>query len=568
MALPPIEGVEVDRRSGDGTSRPAGEDEDFGASPDVRGPDAGGPAALALDQDQVAEDDAEPDGLVIGAGEILPGGNGDNIQTRREALGHVGEGAVVAVVRALGEVGLPRGFRPPPLGDLSGFVPLGEEVVVFRRLDQRLDVEGVGAEEQAVEVTVGDADGAASGRVDAHRFDGVLGRLDRLEDVEAAQPAGGLRESLHPFDGDLSGPDERVGDVLFARVFGEEGLPDGPPGVLAIGGQEIGQMPADEGPAVLAVERFVERLDELEARFEGRFGPAGAAAPSLVFAEQGGGFFERVARDGFEDAGGVRGVRFPGLREELGQVEEPGLVRLARRPEAGVGEEPGHEVDDPVAQGIAHACRVIARAPEVGEFSGLAPGQTFPVLPDADEGLPGLVEDLVPGPGLEVDGALGLDALAAVYFPGVGVVVNDEGMAEEKIEHVALERGVGPRLFLEEPDRGLVAVEGGAELAFLDERPGPEGIVAGLPGLFADAGGFGGGGFEFLLVDELVDGLAGGLELRLGLRIGGHGCGRRRHRSRNPASATARPGGEGHPQKASRRCEPSARLESEPRRTW
>ena len=96
--------------------------------------------------------------------------------------------------------------------------------------------------------------------------------------------------------------------------------------------------------------------------------------------------------------------------------------------------------------------------------------------------MPGLVEDLVARPGLEVDRALGLDLLAAVDLPGVGLVVGDERVGVEELEHVALDGGVRPGLFLEEADGGLVAVEGRAQLAFLDQGPGPEGVVAGARG--------------------------------------------------------------------------------------
>jgi hypothetical protein len=54
-------------------------------------------------------------------------------------------------------------------------------------------------------------------------------------------------------------------------------------------------------------------------------------------------------------------------------------------------------------------------------------------------------------------------------------------------------------------------VEAGPELDFLDQGPGPEGFVAGALGFVAEAGGFLGGLFEFLLVDEPFDALAGGL---------------------------------------------------------
>jgi hypothetical protein len=102
------------------------------------------------------------------------------------------------------------------------------------------------------------------------------------------------------------------------------------------------------------------------------------------------------------------------------------------------------------------------------------------------------------------------------------VVVGDERLGVEEVEHVALERGVRPRLFFKESDRRFVAVKGRPQLALFDQGPGPEGIVAETAGFLADAGGFLGGGFELLFRDELFDSLTGGLELRLG--FGSHGC--------------------------------------------
>jgi len=102
------------------------------------------------------------------------------------------------------------------------------------------------------------------------------------------------------------------------------------------------------------------------------------------------------------------------------------------------------------------------------------------------------------------------------------VIVGDERIGEEEVEHVALDRGVRPRLFLEEPDRGLIAVERGPQLALADEGPGPKRRVALLARVLADAGAFGRGGLELLFVDELVDGLTGGLAADLiGLSHGG-----------------------------------------------
>ncbi len=77
---------------------------------------------------------------------------------------------MVAVIRRRGEVGLPRGVGLA-LGDqAASFVALREEVVVFGRLDLGLEVEGVGAEKDAIQVAVREADGAAAGRVEAHGF--------------------------------------------------------------------------------------------------------------------------------------------------------------------------------------------------------------------------------------------------------------------------------------------------------------------------------------------------------------------------------------------------------------
>ncbi len=322
---------------------------------------------------------------------------------------------------------------------------------------------------------------------------------------------GRVGEALDAFEGDPSGPDEGVGPGFAARVFGQERLAGRPPGVLAVRGQEPRQVLADRGPVVLAVERVGEGADELEAGLEGGRGTSGAAAPRFVLAEEGGDHLDGMAGRGLEDPGGVGGADLPGLGEEPRQVEKPGLVRLARRPEGGVSAEFGHEMDHGVAQRVAHAGRIVARAPEVGELAGRVAGQALAVLPDAHERLPGLVEDPVPRPGLEVDRSLGFDPLAPADVPGVGVIVGDERIGVEEIEHVALERGVRPGLVLEEADRRLVAVEGSPQLALPDQGPGPEPGVAALAGVFAEAGALGRGGLELLLGDELLDRFAGRL---------------------------------------------------------
>ncbi len=66
----------------------------------------------------------------------------------------------------------------------------------------------------------------------------------------------------------------------------------------------------------------------------------------------------------------------------------------------------------------------------------------------------------------------------------------------------------GHGLVLEEADGGLVAVEGGPELGFLDQGPGPGVVVAPALGGIAEAGRLGRGLLELLLGDELVEALA------------------------------------------------------------
>ena len=292
--------------------------------------------------------------------------------------------------------------------------------------------------------------------------------------------------------------------------------------MLAVGREEFAETAADEGPVVVLGKGVVKTFEADKARFESGFGTvSGAAAPILVLAEERGLFFERVGGRRVEDGGGGPGVERG--RQEPVEVEEIGFVRLARGPEARVGEEPGDEIDDRVAEGVADPGRIVAGAPEIGIFPGPMVRQALPVPPDALERGPGLRVDLVPRPGLEVDGACGLDALALVDLPGIGFVIGREGLGEEKVQHVAVDGGLRPGLLFEEADGGLVAVEAGAKLDFLDQGPGPERFVTGAPGLVAEARGLFGGLFEFLLVDEPLDELAARFVSGpgLGLRAGG-----------------------------------------------
>ena len=162
-----------------------------------------------------------------------------------------------------------------------------------------------------------------------------------LDDMEAATAAGGVRVGFGPFEGDLAGADEGVGSVLGPGEFGEERLAGCPPGILAGGGEGIGEPGPNEGPVVLLGERGLEGRKELEARLEGALGTSGGpAAPGPVLGKQGPELFERVGVGGFEDGGDLPGVGRLGGGQAL-EVEEPGLVRLARGPGARVGEETG-----------------------------------------------------------------------------------------------------------------------------------------------------------------------------------------------------------------------------------
>ncbi|OGD20374.1 MAG: hypothetical protein A2W03_04870 [Candidatus Aminicenantes bacterium RBG_16_63_16] len=245
VAFLPIEHVEIDRRSGDGPPRRAGQDEHLGPPRDLAASGAGRALALALDHDQVADDDAQADGLIDGAGEILAGRRGDEVEAGGEALREVGVSVMVAVIGAFGEIYAPSRGGPHSLGEQTGLFALGEEVVVLRGADQGLGVEGVSAEEDALEVPMREAHGSAAGRVDAHGLERIVGRFDRPDDMKATLPSRGLGEAFDPFEGDLTGPDEGVRCVLLAGVFGEEGLADGPPGVLAVAGEEFREMAAE-----------------------------------------------------------------------------------------------------------------------------------------------------------------------------------------------------------------------------------------------------------------------------------------------------------------------------------
>jgi hypothetical protein len=219
------------------------------------------------------------------------------------------------------------------------------------------------------------------------------------------------------------------------------------------------------------------------------------------------------------------------IGQKPGQVEPVDFVGLGRGPQTGVLKDAGHEVDDGVPERVADAGRIAAGSPEIGEIADRVAGQPFPVLPHPQQGPPGFGLDLVPGPGLEVDLFRGLDAFAPVDLPGIGLVVSVEGLGVEKVEHVPVERGVRPGLFLQEADRGLVAVEGGAELDLLDEGPGPEGLVAAAPGFRPQLGGLVGRRFVFLFLLEPLDRLAAAFLAVAGVvRRTGPGRGRRERR--------------------------------------
>src|SRR5512135_2491569 len=128
---------------------------------------------------------------------------------------------MVPVVRRLGERRGPGGRGTAVLDDLPGGVAPGEDRVILRRYDKGLEVEGIGPEEDAVKVAMGDADGAAAGGVEAHRFERVVGRFDGLSDMKAALAARRVGESLDPFEGQPAGPDEGVGRALVAGELGQ-----------------------------------------------------------------------------------------------------------------------------------------------------------------------------------------------------------------------------------------------------------------------------------------------------------------------------------------------------------
>ena len=119
--------------------------------------------------------------------------------------------------------------------------------------------------------------------------------------------------------------------------------------------------------------------------------------------------------------------------------------------------------------------------------------------PDPPEGPVGLLDDLLEGPPLQIDLVIGHDPLAAADLPGVGLGVGHQAVGVLEVEHRAGGGVVRPRLLAQEPHRGLVAVEGGAQLDLLHQGACPLVRVTGGLRPLAQLRHHRGGGLELLL---------------------------------------------------------------------
>ncbi len=138
---------------------------------------------------------------------------------------------------------------------------------------------------------------------------------------------------------------------------------------------------------------------------------AAVAVPALEVGEHEGGAQQWM--DGMDGMGGLGCCRLsppiqPRRRlrrvgQEVLELELPAVVRLARRPEARVGEQPvDEEVGQGVAQRAADALRIVVGR-EVGEVADGDAAQRLPAFPDREEAALGLVRDLLGGPRLEIE---------------------------------------------------------------------------------------------------------------------------------------------------------------------
>ena len=331
-----------------------------------------------------------------------------------------------------------------------------------------LQVDRVGPEPEPGEVLVVDGDGFLAGRVGGHGLQAVVGRFDRLDDVVAALPADRIGECLVAFQGDLPGAHQVVGGVLGAGELGQQRLAHGPPLELSKRLQVLDQVLFDGLAVGLLGEVRVQGAQPGQARLEGGFLLALLVVPALQVVEDGADLDQRV-HPGVDHRAG--GQLLPA--EESLEIQLVDLVGVLRPPAGGVGEQLHPQVGDRVAQGGADVRGVVVLLDVGGQVLDRVVAQLLAVLPDGLVGLLGLGEDLLHGPGLQVHLALGVHPLALADLPGVAVGVGDQRVGVVEVQHRVAQQVLGPVLLGQETHRGLVPVQGGAQLHRADQAAHP-----------------------------------------------------------------------------------------------
>ncbi len=488
---------------------------------------------LPGDQHQVAHDYIHGREQVAGGDEVLPAGGDYHPQAglgeRRNQVG-----GVAAQVRGGRQLGHPLAVGPAAADDLRHLAVGRQQVVVLAGIEGLLQVQAVGAEVELAEVGVPHLDRPAAAAVDRHGSE-VVGRgLELGHDRRAALATDRVGVGLGPGAGGRAGVHQRVGTVLLPQPARQRRLPPRPPlEAAAERGRVLGEVLLEPFPVFFAGEGGRQVPQARQAGLERGLRLAPAAVPGLEVGEDGGDLRQRMGLRRSE----VVLRRERRRAEELFEVEPVHAVVVLRPPLGGVGEELDPEVADRVAQRAADARRVIVLLDVLGEPADRLLSPRGAVLPHREVSLLGRAEDLLPGPGLEVDGLRALHPLALADLPAVGLEVEDQRLAVEQVQDRAVERLFGPGLLFVGAHRGLEAAERGLELHLADEGPGPALLVPGLAGGIADLRHALGRLLHLLLGDQAIDLLPLGPRRAgfwsHGTPLGGfsgcgHGSGRRR----------------------------------------
>ncbi len=517
-------------------------------------PGEGVPALLQ--QDQARQRERQRHAAIAGLGERALGGGDDQIEPRlRERRGD--EGAVRKKVGRRRQRDAPRGRR---LGARDQALDLAivvrKEPAELGACQLFLDRDRVGAQVDLRQVAMRDLERAPARAIDGHHLQREVGGLDlrpeRAAELRAATAGEGLlagqRERARP-DAVL-GVGDRGGDL-----GGELRSAHRPPRVGPIARQTALEIGAQERPVALRGAVQSQRPLACQAGLELRRGLVAAAVPTFEIGQHDGGTQQRMRRVGrmcFAGDPCCRRRRLGCVGEQVPEVELPGVVALARRPEGRVAEQPvDEEIAHGVAQRVANALRVVVAA-EVGKIGDRHSRETLAALPDGEKALLGLVGDLLRRPCLEVDLGVRRHRDHTLALADLPVVAGE--ILEQDVGVVELDCGAGritpwPTLGLHLLDRGLEPAQRGTDLRLSYQAFGPGRFVAGGAGARDQSREPFGGLRELLFVEQPVDLLPGGGDVHvrghLGADPGGAGGDARVRRTGIGSEALAGGGDEG-----------------------